>query len=424
MLPNSCLLKEIDVVSSKGIVVIIPTRNRARLAINAINSVLAQCIPSHFQILVSDNSTNLDNSIILGDFCEKNREKRVRYIRPSESLAMADHWDWAINRALELYDLNHFLFLPDRWLFKKRAMQDICILINKYPNRVISYNYDTVLDHKKPICVAESEWSGKILEIESSRLIYLSSECIIHSSLPKMLNCVVPRPVLGEMKEKFGNIFGSISPDYCFAYRCLLMEKSILYYDKSLIVGYALQQSNGSAFQRGVLTETRRDFEETLAGRTKFNSLSPIPEIRTAKNAMIHEYYFVKQENKTDKLPDINFAKYLSFLATDICDTENEINKMHIISVLRNYGWKKTIIPRLFLDADGKLIKPKKLLNLVRVWKRLISIIRGPQEFEDSEKAIEYAVVGCPKTTSAEYIKYLEEHLGSIVDYLPETVEG
>src|SRR5271157_1570372 len=86
------------------LVVIIPTRNRLPLAQSAIGSVLEQPETSDVQILVSDNSTALESSIQLERFCLKLANRRLHYIKPPRSMSMTEHWNWAINQALDSYD--------------------------------------------------------------------------------------------------------------------------------------------------------------------------------------------------------------------------------------------------------------------------------------------------------------------------------
>src|SRR4051794_10821383 len=104
-------------LSYNGVVVVIPTRNRADLAINAIRSVLTQpgC---DVQVLVSDNSTTDEDAGTLIRFCEQLKDERLRYIRPPESMSMSVHWEWAMQQALHLYSANHFSYLTDRMIFR------------------------------------------------------------------------------------------------------------------------------------------------------------------------------------------------------------------------------------------------------------------------------------------------------------------
>src|SRR5687768_14594798 len=73
---------------------VIPTRNRARLAIEAVRSVLNEqgC---RFEVFVSDNSTDETEVRRLADFCAQEADPRLTYLRPEAALGMPAHWDWA-----------------------------------------------------------------------------------------------------------------------------------------------------------------------------------------------------------------------------------------------------------------------------------------------------------------------------------------
>ena len=97
--------------------VIIPTRNRADLAINAARSALGYQ-GEDLQLLVSDNSTNEADIKTLADSCRQLGDPRVLYLRPPQPFAMTEHWEWAMQQALKLSNVSHFIYLTDRSMFK------------------------------------------------------------------------------------------------------------------------------------------------------------------------------------------------------------------------------------------------------------------------------------------------------------------
>ena len=68
-------------MSYTGTVVVIPTRNRAAIAMNAIRSALDQPV-GNLNVLVSDNSTLEKERETLAAFCSSQSGERLRYIRP------------------------------------------------------------------------------------------------------------------------------------------------------------------------------------------------------------------------------------------------------------------------------------------------------------------------------------------------------
>jgi glycosyltransferase involved in cell wall biosynthesis len=214
-----------------GAVVVIPTRNRAQLAMNAVRSVLDQPVDD-VSILVSDNSTSQQDCDELESFCARLGDSRLRYLRPPQPLAMPGHWQWAIEQALANYKSSHFTYLTDRMMFRNGALKEVLGLTALYPDKVISYNHDRICDDMRPIRVNQYEVTEKLLEVESQRLLRLVSEAILHHGLPRMMNCIVPRRIFEVIHRRFGNVFTSIAPDFNFCFRCLDVEESIIIYYK------------------------------------------------------------------------------------------------------------------------------------------------------------------------------------------------
>jgi glycosyltransferase involved in cell wall biosynthesis len=100
--------------------VVIPTRNRAELAINALRSVLAESSPA-VHVVVSDNSTALEEAEKLSRFCTELGADQVRYIRPPHPQGMSDHWQWALEQARGQSESTHFTYLTDRMVFRPGA---------------------------------------------------------------------------------------------------------------------------------------------------------------------------------------------------------------------------------------------------------------------------------------------------------------
>lgn len=324
--------------SYRGIVIVVPTRNRASLAINAIRSALDQ--PYHnFRVMVSDNSTSTENSRTLSQFCEQLEDSRLRYVRPPEPLSMSKHWDWAIRKALGSYKANHFMYLTDRMILRPGELKKIAELVKTTPDKIVSYNHDHLIDYEKPIRLEQARWTGRVFEVDSSRLLFLSSQCIYYACLPRMLNCVVPRSLLEAVRYRFGSVFSSVSPDFNLCYRSLDLVESIMYYDKSPLIHYALDQSNGMSTQRGITSKDHVDFIANLEpnGRQMYYA-SPIPEAKTMFNAIVHEYCVVKQETQSPKFPDLNKRKLLLCMTAEVAKFEDPRLKAEMQAVLASYS--------------------------------------------------------------------------------------
>jgi hypothetical protein len=324
-----------------GVVVVIPTRNRATIAMNAIRSVLSQPT-ANAHVMISDNSSSEQDRKALHTFCSTVSDSRLRYVRPAQSLAMSAHWNWAIEAALNFYpDVSHFLYLTDRMMLRKDALSDITGLAVLYPGKVISYNQDRIVDDANPIRIDQYPGSGKLLEVDTLRLSWLLSQAVIHPAVPRMLNCIVPRPVLNRIREHFGNVFSSISPDFNFCCRCIELEDSILFYDKSPMFHYALSRSNGASATRGEMSADYTDFRANLPEDSSMNLATPIPQLTTAVNYAFHEYSLFKQQSKSNRFFELDPQKYLEANAKELPQISNPKVRTEILSLLVAHGYRE-----------------------------------------------------------------------------------
>ena len=330
-----------------GTVVVIPTRNRAEIAMNAIRSVLNQPV-NDVQVLVSDNSTSEPDRAALSSFCERLADSRVQYLTTPQPFSMTDNWEWAMQQALSRYEeVSHFAYLTDRMMFRPGALKSVLDFAALYPDKIISYNHDRIDDHSKPIRIDQYPGTGKLLEVKTLRLSGFYSQGIFHPCLPRMLNCVAPRSSIERVQARFGNVFASIAPDFHFCCRCFETEESILFYDKSPIFHYALNRSNGSSAVRGEMSPDNLDFIANLpVDNSVRNYATPIPELITAANAAFNEYLIVKQETRSPRFFEVDKATYLRCLAIELEVVEDPEMKRHMHSVLMAHGLGSVALPR------------------------------------------------------------------------------
>lgn len=325
-----------------GTVVVIPTRNRSAIAMNAIRSVLEARL-SDVEVMVSDNSTSETEREALAAFCARLGEKRLRYVRPPEPLAMSAHWQWAIEQALGFYPASHVTYLTDRMMFRTGALAEALKLAAQYPDKIISYNMDRIVDHVRPIRVEQYPATQKLLEIETVELSRLLSQSVFHAGLPRMLNCVVPREVFARMQGHFGDVFSSIAPDFRFCCRVIEMEETILYYDKSLLFHYALDRSNGASVSRGEASSDTDDFAANLpVDNSRRNYATPIPQLITAVNAVFNEYLAFKQETNSSRFFDVDLEKYLQANAEEVQQFTDETLRAEMLALLVAKGFQNT----------------------------------------------------------------------------------
>jgi len=373
-------------MSYTGAVIVIPTRNRADLARNAIGSVLDQ-FGCEIDLLVSDNSTLVEQRAELSRYCQQAANRRVRYIVPPEPLPMSQHWDWAMQQALSLYDATHVCFLTDRMMFKPDAVRSLIEIISAYPDKILTYVHDRVDDFAPPYKVHQYEWTGKLYEVASSRLLLLSADSVMYDAcVPRMLNCCVPRTVLEAIKRRFGSVFSSISPDWNFAYRVLDLVDSTLFFHKAVMVHYALRRANGESFHRGIENTASVEFRKDLT--TPLNVNAPYPEIITVWNGIISEYVYAKKETQSGKFPELNLERYGHALAIGIAYIEDPEIKRDMRQKLMARGGNPLHRFRRHLPLLCELMTMRGFLSKVRS-------VPGSSKFKTFEtpgQALKFAV--------------------------------
>jgi hypothetical protein len=328
----------------------IPTRNRAELAISAVESVLRSKLET-VKAIVSDNSTEEAERERLEDFCARQPPDAVEYVRPPEPLAMPAHWEWLRSQISERASPTHVTYLTDRMVFTAGALAELTQVADRHPGRVLSYQHDYVNDLRSPVELVQAQWTGRLYELDARKLLEMSSRAEYGNYLPLMLSCFAPVEVLEAIKMRFGDVFGSVSPDYCFAYRCLAVRDSILYLDRSCLIHYAMTRSSGISYLRGLPNEDASDFDGSLSV-PRFGA-TPEPALETITNAVIQEYCAARELAGDDRFPPVDWRSYLASNATSAAYIQEPEWRARTQELLRRRGWTRRSAVR---QAAGRVL--------------------------------------------------------------------
>src|SRR4051812_13412799 len=316
----------------------IPTRDRAELAMAAVQSVLSSEQPG-VVVVVSDNSTDVDERGRLEAFCARQPAELVRYVQPPQPLPMSAHWEWLWQAVKRDVSPTHVAYLSDRMVFTAGALEKLVAVVDREPEQVVSYQYDRIDDLHRPVELVQAQWTGDLLELDTRRLIEMSSRVDHGDYLPRMLNSIAPIDALVAMERRFGNAFRPVSPDYGFAYRCLATRDSILYFDRSCLIQYAMGRSAGNTYTRGRPNEEAADFAGALAG-PRFGA-TPEPAFETINNAICQEYCSVRDEVGGDLMPPLDWSSYLAANAISLKLIEEPEWRARLAELLRQRGWTR-----------------------------------------------------------------------------------
>lgn len=384
---------------------VIPTRNRAELAQRALDSVLSQ-LPDGSVIVVSDNSTQVQSRTTLQTYIEGLARGDVTYLRPPEDLAMPAHWDWALIQAESIRSITHATVLTDRMIFKRGALARLAALVAETPRSIISYNHDMVNDYSFPVRLECAAWSGIALKVTAARLLELSSALSYDTALPRMFNSIAPVEHIQQIRAAFGNVFNSIAPDYCFAYRTLSQVQSVRYIDEAFLVHGSLARSNAISYARGQASPDHVDFVARLA-EGSVAPAAPVPGFETNANAMISEYELVRHQTGLARFVAVDMEAYFARIGLEISKIRDPVAASAMGALLEETrGGSGTALRSTMRARIGRL-PSRRLGYLVSVlfaavvsswptktlWKRLgVSPPRTRWfRFQDSHEAFEFA---------------------------------
>lgn len=370
-----------------SLTVLIPTRHRPQLACAAITSVVEQAA-GRITVVVSENSDHEADRAIVSTFVSRQDRKVVTYLQAPARLAMPQHWEWALQRAMETSPASHFTVLTDRMVFRPGFLPELLGIADRYFDDMISYNYDKVEDTTARIHLELERWSGRLLAIDAGHVLACASKGVLSHALPRMLNTMVPRGILDAVRTRYGSVFASISPDVCFAFRSLALVDRFLYYDKAGLIQYAIGRSQGINYKRGIAAPEVVDFAALLGGSSLDLNAAPVPEFKTMLNSVFHEYAFVKAETSSPKFPDIDRVAYLGAIASDALTMWDRGRTRSVLEQLRRRGWSWPLMAAWFV----RKAVPAMVHDPGRLVEMLLRPLRQRRHFSTAEQAIAWAI--------------------------------
>jgi hypothetical protein len=353
---------------------------------------------------------------------------------------MPAHWEWLWQLVRREVAPTHLTYLTDRMVFTAGAIAELMEIVDREPDRVLSYRHDRVEDMTTPVELVQSQWTGQLLELDARKLIEMSSRAGYGDHLPRMLNSIAPVATLTAIEERFGNVFRSISPDYCFAFRCLATRDTILYLDRSCLIQWGMSRSSGITYMAGRPNEDAARFKAELSV-PRFGS-TPEPAFETATNAIFQEYCAIREEVGGDRFPPVDWRSYLTDNAISIDRVEDPEWRTRNQALLRRRGWTRVNSARHVLRQSASMAAyfirhPQALGRSLKrqLWDRppgtpaafllprvgLNPRIRDELRFDSAAKAIAYANAHPRARTRYAWHLHQLRRAGAIVRELPAT---
>jgi len=320
---------------------VIPTRNRPELAIEAAKSALTQPV-RELCVLISDNSASAGDRRALEAHCRDAGDRRLHYVQPAGEMSMPAHWNWALEQALALTDATHFTIQYDRKLWKPGEIASLCRICASRPELLLTYPSDIAMTSGTHTVCGQVPYTGRLYEITCDRVIALSARGMIREMgqiFPVLSNCVVPREVFERIRARFGSLCDSSTPDAAFTYRFCALESRFRYWDRAAAVMHAFPLSNAVSLLSGTAGGTWDDFLQ-LWGEKPFLSSAPIPDLNLGLNVLFHEYNLVRVEVGEERFPPVEPAGYLRELSHALPLIEDPAKRAEMHSRLRAHGWR------------------------------------------------------------------------------------
>jgi hypothetical protein len=315
------------------IAAVIPTRHRADLALNAVRSLKDQGVG--IDIYVSDNSASPEPLQT-----ELSGRDSVTYLRPPAELAMPEHWNWALEQALARSTATHFTVHYDRKFSKPGHWDRLAAIAEAWPDRLIAFPVDHVSHVPPPLRLWQTPWTGRLYEVATARVAALVAsgrvEAMAHC-VPVLSNCLVPRPILERIADRFRNYCQSTGPDSAFMSRFLALEQNYLFDDQASGIVYASDRSNGLGYLTGKGGDFP-DFIKTLDDRPWLDA-APLPGVSLGQNMLYHEYELVRAE-VGDRLPPLELEGVLAELAASLRWVTDPNRKAELWQWFRRQGYR------------------------------------------------------------------------------------
>jgi hypothetical protein len=342
--------------------IIIPTRNRAALVVDAALSVLEQDY-TDFELIISDNSDPEQADQTFTNLHTILKDNRARYIRPPGILPMTAHWNWALDQSRGLFTG----FLTDRSVYRLYTLETVRTHCGN--QQVVSFLSDAIIGESSPfrIKLRLPELGSQVLQ--SDQLLLDFSKSKFSKRAPRMLNSFCRTDLLRQIAEKYGSTFTGISPDFSFCFRILDHVTSILSLDARLLLVGGVSESNGAAFQRNKLNAASKDFSTQLQFQSEWLKYSPIPSVlNSIPNVILGEYEIARTYQRSGRFRPIDknaFYKEAVAELEDLIAQGSDLNEA--LAAVKNFGQKQNL-----RASSGRNILWRRFKLRLRTWRNYI----------------------------------------------------
>lgn len=333
--------------------IVLPTKNRSFLAVNAIKSILGQSFKNFELIIVDNDDTNATKNIV-----DTFKDIRIRYYKTG-NLSMPDNWEYGCTKITGKY----LLILEDKMVLKPNSLQTIFKIVRTENPDVIKWQHD-FFDEDTGVGSPRLFLKFKAQFVDSDRIIKSFLDCDLdffttHSPIGYD-SCISQKIVKKIQTGPIKRLCIPMSPDYTMAFQILNDVDKVFVIPDMLATMGGLKYSNGLSFVRkGALAES---FVKEL-NINEFDLYSNAPvKVRTIYNTLVHDYINVSNAvgGRLTKY-QLNKFNYFLYIYTELYHAKNEN-----VDVERELnGWNET----LSMQDDLFIKNMRKKINRIKSYK-------------------------------------------------------
>lgn len=210
--------------------IIIPSHNRADCAISTVKSLLK--LDNCVEIIISDTS-EVD---AISEEIEQYRCDRLKHVRPEAKINVVEHFNFALQHA----EGDYLVFIGDDD-FVSPSIVEMALWAKKRDADALSFSFPAL--YYWPNFISSTRWSASAGTLAISKFSGNISRINCHKELHKSLQNLgsgvlgmprayagmISRDLLNKIHNKYGELFGGVSPDI-YSAALISMESSKAYF--------------------------------------------------------------------------------------------------------------------------------------------------------------------------------------------------
>ncbi len=290
--------------------IIIPTRNRALLLRNALQSVRNQTF-GDYEIIVCDNCSDDETSQVAKAY-------DVQYVRPPEVLSLPRNWEFALSQAQGEY----VTFLSDDDAFSPSLLNRVSQHLD---HELIAWNfcdyfYPDFHQKERRNSLFTRYFSGETQVVSADATLEYTFATFSLYRFPQLTNAIYKRSLIERMRRKVSNLFPIVSADVFSGVLALSLLDDYLFLDYPFTVYGRHEQSITAMIIQG---REHDELHQLPYVPLKFNSITnllsnalltarhQIPELQTIPFPWELYYYGTLQDLQHYKRDGVNISEWL-----------------------------------------------------------------------------------------------------------------